>query len=140
MNTIAERRQFDRFLFSKEWNVTAKLNLFDGDDTSVVADITNLSEEGLGLNFKNNLLHPLCEGDRAVLIKIEGMPELRFLVGVEMKLQWIIIYNSSRGTPAGCLFDNISPAIREQIRKFICTRIDQNLSDKENPESKMAAC
>jgi c-di-GMP-binding flagellar brake protein YcgR len=140
MNINAERRQFERFLFSSESNVKVKLNLFDNDDTSIVADITNLSEEGLGLSFGNTLPVSLCEGDWIMLKRVEGPLELKLLAGLEMKLKWIMSYNPSRGTRFGCLFANISPAAKEQIRKFICTRIDQNLNDKENLESKMAAC
>lgn len=140
MNTKAERRQFERFLFSSGSNARAKLNLFDNhDNIAIDADITNLSEEGLGLNFGGTLPISLCEGDWILLKGIEGLPELKLLTGLELKLKWMMSYNPSRGTRLGCLFTNISPAAKEQIRKFICTRIDQSLSDKENSESKMAA-
>ena len=139
MNTKAERRQFERFLFSNDSIVTAKLNLFDNDDTSLVADITNLSEEGLGLNFGTTLSAPLCEGDWIVLKQIEGLPELKFLAGIEMKLKWIMRYNPSRGTRFGCVFANISPAVKEQIKQFIHMQIDQKLSDTQSQKSKISA-
>jgi len=129
MNTQAERRQCERFLFYSESNVKAKLNLFDDDDVSIVADVTNLSEEGMGLSFGNTLPVSLCEGDWIMLKGIQGLPELQFLAGLEMKLRWIMNYSPSRGTRFGCLFANIFPAAKEQIRQFIHTRIDQKLND-----------
>ena len=128
MNTKTERREFERFLFPKEWNVTAKLNLFDNNDIAIDADITNLSEEGLGLNFGNTLPISLCEGDWILLKGIEGLPELKFLAGIEMKLKWMMSYKPSRGTRLGCLFANISPVAKEQIRQFVYTQIDKNLN------------
>ena len=112
--------------------MTAKLNPFDNDDTFVVADITNLSEEGLGLNFRTNLPPSLCEGDIVVLTKIEGLPELNFLVGVEIKFKWIMSYNSSRATRSGCVFVNISPATIKQIKQFIHIQINQKLNHTES--------
>ena len=129
MSTQVERRQFERFLFSSESNAKAKLNLFDDDNVAIVADITNLSEEGMGLTYGNKLPVSLSEGDWIMLKGIESPPELKFLAGLEMKLRWIMNYSPSRGTRFGCLFANISPTAKEQIKQFISSRIDQKLSN-----------
>jgi hypothetical protein len=128
MNTKAERRQFERYLFPNNSNIKAILNLFDDDNTAIVADITNLSEEGLGLIFSDPIPMSLCEGDWIMLKGTEGLPELKYLAGLEMKLKWVMSYNPSRGTPFGCLFANISPAAKEEIRQFIHERINQKLN------------
>ena len=60
---------------------------------------------------------------------IESPTELKFLAGLEVKLKWIMNYSPSRGTRFGCLFANISPAAKEQIRQFISSRIDKKLND-----------
>ena len=130
MNTQAERRRFERFLFSSESNAKAKLNLFDDNNVAIVAEITNLSEEGMGLTYGNTLPVSLSEGDWIMLKGIESPPELKFLAGLEVKLRWIMNYSPSRGTRFGCLFANISPAAREQIRQFISSRIDKKLNNK----------
>ena len=130
MNTQAERRRFERFLFSSESNAKAKLNLFDDNNVAIVAEITNLSEEGMGLTYGNTLPVSLSEGDWIMLKGIESPPELKFLAGLEVKLRWIMNYSPSRGTRFGCLFANISPAAREQIRQFISSRIDKKLNNQ----------
>jgi len=130
MNTQSERRRFERFLFSSESNAKAKLNLFDDNNVAIVAEITNLSEEGMGLTYGNTLPVSLSEGDWIMLKGIESPPELKFLAGLEVKLRWIMNYSPSRGTRFGCLFANISPAAREQIRQFISSRIDKKLNNK----------
>ena len=130
MNTQVERRRYERFLFSSESNAKAKLNLFDDNNVAIVAEITNLSEEGMGLIYGNALPVSLSEGDWIMLKGIESPPELKFLAGLEVKLKWIMSYSPSRGTRFGCLFANISPAAKEQIRQFIGSRIEQKLNNK----------
>jgi hypothetical protein len=125
MNTKAERRQCERYLFPNESNAKAKLNLFDGDNTAIVADIITLSEEGLGLSYGSNLPVALCEDDWIMLKGIEGLPGLNFLKDLEMKLRWVMAYRPSKGMCFGCLFDNISPVVKEQIRQFVHEQINQ---------------
>lgn len=139
MKTNVERRQFERFLFSGESNASVTLNLCDNDSNSIIADITNLSEEGLGLIFGATLPTILCEGDWIILKRIDGLPELKFLTGLEMKLKWIMRYSPSRGTRFGCVFANISPAVKKQIRQFIHARIDRKLNLTEHPTPGMPA-
>jgi hypothetical protein len=129
MNIKAERRQFERYLFPGNSKLKAKLNLFDDDNTTIVADVTNLSEEGLGFNYSEPLPMSLCEGDWIILKGTEGLPELKFLAGFEMKLKWVMSYNQSRGTIFGCLFVNLPPAAKEQIKEFVRERINKELID-----------
>lgn len=129
IETIIERRSVSRFLFSSDDKIS--LTLEDRNKNILKADILNLSEEGLGLNFKINPTPALKPGDRFYILEIKGLPSSEFLRSIEMEVKWILRYQPTRGARSGCEFTNNSEMLRKNIRKLINEQISKRAKNTE---------
>lgn len=129
IETRIERRRVSRFLFSSDHKIN--LTLEDRNKNILRADILNLSEEGLGLNFKINPNPALKPGDHFYILEIKGLPLSEFLRSVEMEVKWILRYHPVRGARSGCEFIKKSEMLRKNIRKLIDEQIVTRVKNTE---------
>ncbi len=125
-----EKRQFSRLLFSDENRISVILRSSDLSETSLKADIMNLSEGGIGLRFMEREAASVCEGENLYIAEISGQYQLSFLKTVETKVKWILEYKPSRGIRAGCEFMNFPEDTRNKIRTFINSQIEFKRTEK----------
>jgi c-di-GMP-binding flagellar brake protein YcgR len=128
MNTSNnERRRFKRVLFSIEEGIEGNFTPSGLKSEVITASILNLSEGGLGLNFKNTDTDSIREGDHFILKNISGPEALQAITDIEAEIMWILPYHPSRGLRSGCRFLNISHSEKEHIQKFVNTWIQNKL-------------
>jgi len=115
----AERRKFERAVFTLEDGVFGILSVPGIHDRSLQASIINISEGGIQFTLEPQNKNKIRAGDRVVVLQIKAPATLKFLVNIDAEVKWVLHPEMFEHAGAGCQFINISPTSREQIAAFV---------------------
>jgi hypothetical protein len=120
-NRIAEKRQFERIVFSARKEISGSFQILRKPENLVGfrAPILNLSEGGLQIIVKKNEGPGLHVGDQLLLDSIEGHKQLRFLADIKFENKWKLEAPILANVGYGCQYQNVIPETRHSILEFI---------------------
>lgn len=115
-----DRRQFKRVFFSsRDDDISGWFAIPSLPDTHIVAQIMDLSEDGLGITVPKEKSPPVRRGDFLVLTRIDSLDALAFLTDVRLEIKWILKHRSLDHVGLGCQFNPLTPEMRQQIAAFM---------------------
>jgi len=120
---MENRRQFDRIFFSAEDGITGSFALVDSSAHSD-ATVMDLSVGGIRLTIGKDGFSQLKQGDRLMLIELNGAFGLEHIVHIEMEIRWVLSHPSFNHIGLGCHFLNTTPQVRDHLRTFLESWID----------------
>jgi c-di-GMP-binding flagellar brake protein YcgR len=115
---VDEKRAFDRLVFSPEQKVKVTLKPENGENTTVIARVLNISQGGLGFAIAKNQNTTLTEEAALILQTITGDEQLHCLKGQTVKVKWILNSEIFEHIGVGCEFVELSSECFECIEKL----------------------
>ncbi|HAO21002.1 MAG: hypothetical protein BWK80_31305 [Desulfobacteraceae bacterium IS3] len=122
---MENRRQFDRIFFSAEDGITGSFALADSSAQSD-AIVMDLSVGGIRLTIGKDGFSHLKQGDRLMLIELNGAFGLEHIAHIEMEIRWVLSHPSFNHIGVGCHFLDPPPEVRAHIRAFLESWIDNS--------------
>ena len=124
-----ERRKFVRIFFPTDEKVMSTLVFPNENNTTISANVMNLSEEGVCLVLERKRLDEnktlkIYKGDRLLLNDIVGItPEIK-IAEQELQVKWVIDNLYFNHMEIGCHMMNVPESVRTSIRQMISSRVD----------------
>lgn len=122
MESVQERRKFDRAIFSLEDKITAILSLPGYQGRTITVYILNLGTGGMQFTPDANGEIWLKKGDRLVVMQIKTSVNSQFLLNIDAEVKWILNPPMLEHIGIGCAFLNIPESSLEQITKVMDIR------------------
>ena len=115
----AERRAYNRVLFTVEDGIIGTLSLPGKETDPITAEVINISEGGICLTFKPILNQRIKEGDRLLLTEIRSKKSQQLIINVDTEIKWISENELSNQIGTGCEFGNIPAEEKDRINEFV---------------------
>ena len=116
---VTEKRRQPRVSFKPDKPLTAQVLFAQEHNTPLNVNIVNISEAGLCFYFSEKEHPPVKKGIHLILLKIEGEPLLQKINDVDIVVKWSAYMDALKHELNGCLFLNMEPEYRIQLREFI---------------------
>jgi len=84
----------------------------------------DLSAGGIRLTIGKDGFSDIKQGDRLMLIELNGAFGLEQITHIEMEIRWVLSHPSFNHIGLGCHFLNPTPEVREHLRAFMESWID----------------
>ena len=114
-----ERRRCKRIFFSLEEGVKGTFAFSDRQKGILMAQIINVSEDGLGLTISKDDKKRIDKGDHLILSHIIGIKGLEPLLNVEAEIKWILDNPALDCIGIGCEILYPPDVVRRKIRTCI---------------------
>jgi c-di-GMP-binding flagellar brake protein YcgR len=115
----AERRKFNRVLFTIDDGIIGTLSVAGVGDKKISANIINISEGGVCLTFKPILNQKIKEGDRLLLTEIRSAKSKQLIINVDTEIKWISEGELSDKIGTGCEFVDVISDKKVEINDFV---------------------
>lgn len=120
VNGHKKDRKFKRIPFPSTKNIKAVCKVVANAKAEPVhMHIANLSEGGVGLIAKKELVQAINVNDILILDKIVGVYELDFVKNIELEVKWLMVTQIMENAGVGCSFTNISNSVKAKLLAFI---------------------
>jgi hypothetical protein len=119
MKKISERRRFERLYFKAEDNVKCILSLPNNPEKLLIANITDLSEDGIGFVINKTEYVSITAGDHLILNEVKEKIHLAFFRNIEIEIKWVLNHQDLNKVGFGSQIINTSNKLRHNIRYFM---------------------
>lgn len=116
---LYEDRKFKRIPFSASKKIEAVCTSIDNNLMNM--HIANLSEGGVGLIAKKEMIKGIKVNDVLILNQIVGTCDLEFIKNIKIEVRWLLGANSMENVGIGCRFMHVSNTLKEKIIFFMNT-------------------
>lgn len=123
---IIEKRRFERVYFKAEDGLRGIFSLPNNHEDILIANVMNLSKDGIGLVINKTEYISISPGDRLILNEVKGGSHLAFMRNIETEIKWILNHRSLEHIGLGCQLLNTSKEIRQNIGSYINSYIISN--------------
>ena len=127
----ATKRSHARIYFDGRNRVSGIISAVDNLDISFSSSILNLSEGGLQFNQKRAEYRGLQRGDRLVLRRIIGLPELVSLADIPMQIMWLMDDKYLDHVVMGAAFTRLTGSQRQILQSFVNAWLSVHRQRKE---------
>jgi len=115
----ANRRKFNRMLFSAQDDVFGIVSLQASDAQTYIFKIADIGAGGLRFIVQRTNLPAIGRGDRLHLRAVGGLTQLDFVGRLELEIRWLLDEPAFAHVVVGCQFTDISETLQRQIDEFV---------------------